>query len=862
MNRLPLALLCLGLFACEETGRTPLPPGVIDPIDVDIADVPDIPIEEHCAESQEVVVGDWTVSLDIAGVLRLTRDGVTLESESFCNTDQQPAVRVMRGSPKVMEAFGNFRIDLRSDGDTEWFDPVSGAYLEATEDGAQLNINIGGDPVSIVFSEDRAQGVRVQLVAPAYDGGELAFKCENSAFFGLGSQVTGMDLRGRTYPLWTQEQGNGKPASGAPFPVANIPEAAYAPMGIWHSNLGWSALVTHDAFSELSLCHDSESMVLRSYPEQPGLVLVTGTPRERMAKVTEFTGRASDVPDWVFGFWVSAVGGPWRVDEVAQTLRSRGIPASGIWTEDWIGGDSTAFGYRLSYAWEWDPLMYPDLPTQVQGLKAQGFAFLSYFNPFVPEPTRMFAEGVEGGFLLKNADDELITFGDPAFRNASMVDLTNPGALAWLRGYQERAIEEIGADGWMVDFAEWLPTFTKMHDGTDGWRYHNRYPLEWQRVNRKVLEEVRESQGMPGNWTYFARSGWASANGGTAGIAPTMWAGDQDTSWKYDDGFPTIFPIGAHLGMSGIAIYGSDIAGYSAIKSAPTTKDLFFRWMSAGAFHPLMRTHHGGAECDNWSFDRDEETLLHTRRYARIHGRFLPYFKELMTSFKETGMPLTRHPYLVFPDNQALWSTEEFQVFLGDDLLIAPVMVQDATSRQVVLPETGWWPLFGTQPMTETEAMVDATLSEIPVFVRPGLALVMMPEVDSFYGASTEGVTDLSDVAERIVALYPDANQDVTFARGDVQITAQNMDAWTPASLVVCEFAAAEEPCRDGDLVVVPTSLETVTVGGATLNVSTTDMSITTLRVGVARAAWGELAEATSFEANPDAPTWCSRHPD
>src|SRR5690606_999972 len=124
--------------------------------------------------------------------------------------------------------------------------------------------------------------------------GELSFTCvADEGFFGLGTQATGLDLRGRRYPLFTQEQGNSKPEDGGVFPLNNIPEAAYAPMGVWHSTEGYSALVTHDGYHEIDLCWPNDGRVsLRSYPELPGVVLVAGeSPRERLTALTEYIGR-------------------------------------------------------------------------------------------------------------------------------------------------------------------------------------------------------------------------------------------------------------------------------------------------------------------------------------------------------------------------------------------------------------------------------------------------------------------------------------------------------------------------------------------------------------------------------------------
>ena len=122
--------------------------------------------------------------------------------------------------------------------------------------------------------------------------------------------------------------------------------------------------------------------------------------------------------------------------DVAERLRAEGIPSSAIWTEDWIGGQQGLTGYSLTYSWDWDQTLYPDLPEMIDTLHSIGFAFLGYFNPFVPDTTQMWTEGVESGLLVKNEQGETYEVLDPFFRTTGLVDLTNPDARAWLRGWQ------------------------------------------------------------------------------------------------------------------------------------------------------------------------------------------------------------------------------------------------------------------------------------------------------------------------------------------------------------------------------------------------------------------------------------------
>ena len=797
-------------------------------------------------------IGPWAIEVgESSGAWRVVGPGGEMSGVPSCvesDSANLPAARIARGEPTVRGNFGAFRIDAV--GDHMDYSPIAGPVESVNVDEANGRVEIvwplleqEGKTSRLVFSlHENTQDLRIELATDleGATGGEFSFACGNEeGFFGLGTQVTGMDLRGGTYPLWTQEQGIDKEDDYLGFPIRNILEAAYAPMGILHSSYGWSGLVTHDAFSELDLCESHDNRVtMRSYAEMPGLVLVTGeTPRDRLTRITEYTGRITQPARWTFGPWSDTIGGPERIAEVTQALRDNDIPSSAIWVEDWIGGEITANGFRLSYAWEWDPGTYPNLPQDIDDLHARGFAFLAYFNTFVPEPTRMWQEGVDGGYLIESPNGGVYDFRDPAFRNASLVDLTNPEARSWLEGYLRTAANDLKIDGWMADFSEWMPEDAVLDSGESGWRYHNRFPLDWQRLNREVMESVHQDNGdRPTNdWVFWARSGWASVNGGSAGFAATMWGGDQNTDWGYDDGLPTVAPIGAHVGMAGVAIFGSDIAGYSWIGEGDilSDKELFFRWSTIGAFHPLMRTHQGAAKCLNWSFERDAETIAHYRRYASIHTLLLPYFEERARESMESGWPITRHPYLVFPEDRELWSkSSDYQYFIGDDIMVAPVMDEGATTREVYLPEAGWWPLLGDAPVESSGMMmVEAVATEIPTYMRPGRALILLGEVvDSFYGASDPDVTDLDDVEGHYrVGLYPDASGDITGELADrLTITGGGFSQTSPdwsmaqvdgAPVSACGAEPLTETCFEGDHLVLIGEQAQVMLGNASLDV-------------------------------------------
>ena len=831
------------------------------------------------------MVNGWELQLEEeSGVWSLVGDD---GSEVVSGAGAKPPVRVATGKPGVKSEFGAFRIAMTGrKSNLDWRKPKAGSpTLESSGEGWDVVWPLGdGAAVRLEFRAADGADVRVRVRTSGIeaDAAELSLACaDGESYFGLGTQVTGLDLRGRTYPLWTQEQGVGKPEDGGIFPINQPPEAAYAPMGVWHSTAGYSALVDHDSYSELDVCSEGGPLRLRSYRKMPSVTLdLEGTPKERVERVTHYTGRLQERPPaWVFGTWLTSVGGPSRLDDVAKTARQEGIAASAIWSEDWIGWDGMGSNRRLTYSWKWDDKHYPMLPSRVEELHDNGFAFLGYFNSFVPKPTEMWGEGKKKGYLIRDAEGEVVTFKDPGTRTASLVDLSKPKAVEWLQGYQKRAVSKVGLDGWMADFSEWYPLEAEPTTDVSSWEFHNRYPVAWARANRGTLEATNSTSATRGERVFFARSGWASTKGGSGGVAPAMWAGDQQTNWKRNDGLPSVVPIVAHAGLSGVAIMGSDIGGYSTIATDHRSKELYVRWAEMAAFHPLMRAHHGDAECKNWSFDRDQETLDHLKRYAAIHALLYPYLEGLLDEAMESGLPLARHPWLVEPDKESLWSGDDWLFFLGDDLLVAPVMEKGSDKRAVELPSRAWWPLFGVEPAgkraSKTRDVVrleaSAPVTEIPVYVRPGTVLPLLSEpVDSHYGASKQGVTDLADVGGSYrVAIYPDGSGKATLEGVDgLAVEAEGFSGAPDIGsvtvkadgkkLAACASAGNGESCVDvkaGLVKLRDVKSADLEVAQATISV-TADDSVD-LTIGFGGDAWGKWAEATAMDVDADAPSHC-----
>ncbi|MCC6750259.1 MAG: hypothetical protein IT371_21520 [Deltaproteobacteria bacterium] len=660
------------------------------------------------------------------------------------------------GAPAWTSATADVRLKLGAFGFRESAGPwrVAERLLDVVTDGRRASASAMSSAESAELSAHLVSPgvVRVTLRAPegSANRAALSFACHrDDEFLGLGAQ-TPVSHRGRVVPLWTQEQGSGKLDGqdhyGGYSPVGDTYDS-YLPVPVLYNPRGYMVLVEGTARTVLDLCASHASVWrVQTWQRELSLLIVTGkTPLERLERMTAVTGRPPLPAPWVFAPWLDAIKGEAAVREVARLAREHDLPVSAIWTEDWAGGEESLGGYHLAYRWSVDRRLYPDLPRLSRELHEAGFRFLGYFNTFILQGTPEWDEAHSRGLLVRGGDGQVLTFaGPPRLQSTALLDLTRAETRTWVEARMRDALE-LGLDGWMADFGEWLPWEAVLADGSRGELAHNDYPRQWAGLNREVFARARPD----GDAVYFVRSGWT----GTQRLAPMVWAGDQNTSFARDDGLPSVIPIGLNLGLSGITTYGHDIGGYTSIFDPPTDRELFYRWTELGAFSPVMRTHHGTSGDKGWNFARDAETIAHFRRYAREHVRLYPYLWTLAQDAATHGWPLMRPVALHYPELP--WNLAD-QYLLGDALLVAPVVERGATRRRVALPPGLWYDYFRGTPHRGSRAVeVLAPLEEVPVFVRAGAILPQLPDRVQTLASGGRGVVDLAAVqGELLLQVY------------------------------------------------------------------------------------------------------------
>jgi alpha-glucosidase (family GH31 glycosyl hydrolase) len=597
---------------------------------------------------------------------------------------------------------------------------TSDERVQLTLDGAVVGelsvLPDGDDGLLLTYTPTEPGSTRVGFSADCDD---------DDHFLGFGGHAMDVDHVGQAFPLWVGEPGIGKTLDEEEppgFPIEGTRHDASFPMPFAlrpHHADG----VIFDTYGrvEVDLCKaDPSRWEMVAWDGQARVHFLAGDgPIEVVQALTARTGRLTLPSPWVFAPWSDAIRGVDRVREVAARLREIGAPASVIWSEDWKGAVDTVTGFRLKGEWFADPEFYPDAGGLADELEGQGYKWFGYFSPFLDVGDVTYEDALANGVVVADEAGEPYVFTGVRFQQTTLVDVSTPEGRSWAAGYFRDALD-LGFDGWMCDYAEWLPVDARLNNGGSGLQHHNQYPEWWQQAHAEGIDGY--------DATYFCRSGWLR----TTGYAPVIWAGDQSTDFATDDGLPTVVAMGLGYGASGVPVFTHDVAGYQSLFTEPSDKELWFRWAALGAYSPIYRLHHGSSTEENHQWDTDEQTEQFYVATTREHMRLWPYRYGLARRAAEEGIPMVLPVAFVHGGDD--WGRLDAWM-LGDALLVAPVLERGVTTRDVQLPDSvSWYTWPGLQPATSGPQ--PAELEQIPVFVAEGTTV---PTFDPIPDTLVEG---------------------------------------------------------------------------------------------------------------------------
>jgi alpha-glucosidase/alpha-D-xyloside xylohydrolase len=248
---------------------------------------------------------------------------------------------------------------------------------------------------------------------------------------------------------------------------------------------------------------------------------------------------------------------------------------------------------------------------------------------------------------------------------------------------------------------------------------------------------------------------WSLQRNGYPGIAQWggwVWSGDTESAWKT---LEAQIAVGINYSLSIGPYWGSDIGGF--YPNNELTGELYARWFQFAAFCGSFRSHGrtwwtrlpwgwglndmGPKEHNNTNAPiplDDRRNILQSemnnpaiepvaKKYAELRYQLLPYTYTLAWEARHSGMPLMRAMWLHYPEDASARGLGS-QFLWGRDLLVAPVFVKGAGSREVYLPKGDWYDWWTNAKSTGGQTVTrQVDLDTMPMYVRAGAIIPLDP---------------------------------------------------------------------------------------------------------------------------------------
>jgi alpha-glucosidase len=488
-------------------------------------------------------------------------------------------------------------------------------------------------------------------------------------------------------------------------------------------------------------------------------------PKKVIEHYTALTGRMPLPPLWALGYnqcrWSYYPES--RVRLLADTFRQKQIPADGLWLDIHY-----LDGYK-PFTWNHD--RFPDPKKMISDLRTQGFHLVTILDGHPPalKGYAPYDSGMAGDHFVKSADGKVYegpVWPSQAEKNPApsvFPDFSRPTTREWWGGLY-KSLLDAGVAGIWNDMNE--PSVFDTLSGTmpadaifdnegqpaTSLEIHNVYG---QLMSRSTFEGLSRLQ--PDQRAFvLTRSSFA---GGQRYAA--VWTGDATADWS---SLRQSVAMLLGLGVSGFPFVGSDIGGFVRMPSA----ELCTRWLQVGVFYPFLRMHTEIATPDKepWSFGWQFEAI--NKRAIELRYELLPYIYNVMQQASEIGVPALRPLFLEFPDDERAAAIDDEFLF-GSGLLVAPVLWEGATERDVYLPAGDWYDYWtGKYYAGNTTIHVSLTLNTIPIFVRGGAFIFRQPVVQNTGEMPGNPLRVLvAPAAESESSFYEDDGESLQYRKGD-----------------------------------------------------------------------------------------------
>ncbi|RBW68331.1 alpha-glucosidase [Bacillus taeanensis] len=633
-----------------------------------------------------------------------------------------------------------------------------------------------------VINEDAEQGV-------GYENGKpYVFKKTDKTedFYGFGQKTTGLNHRGKDIAVWNREN---QPQPVSKYTFSSVPFF----IGLKGTN-SYGILFDNTYRSYYDMAAESDDYY---YFHADGGKLtyyfINGPEiQDVVDRYTDLTGKMQMPPKWSMGFHQAAWGYHQKdLEEVSQTYREKKIPADGMWYDiEWMDDYKTFFfGDK-----------FPDPDGLNEMLEGQNYHTVAIVDPAmrVPDPGQPeylpYTEGTEKDLWAKNPDGtpylgKVWPWGVPS--KSVFPNFLKQETRDWWAGWHKMMFDK-GIDGIWNDMNEpanfstkdyWsLPLDTVFETDDGGKMTHEEAHNIYAHLENKATDQAFKTLKPNERPFVLTRASFT----GTQRYATATWTGDNWSEWEMLR--ISIFQ-NANVGLTGFAMVGNDIGGFAKKphEGVVPTPELFARWIEVGAFYPFSRDHYNNAgqspmETDAgnllewsrqepWQFGKEVEDI--SRKYISLRYELMPYLYNTFKETTENGKLIQQPLVYQFQEDENTHNIQD-QFMFGDSLMMAPVVYEGATSRDVYLPAGENWVDYWTGEEFKGGQTIhkEADLATLPIYVKKD-SIIPRREVQQYTGEKplTNLVLDTYLDQEASYSFYEDDSETEDYKKGEYNVT-------------------------------------------------------------------------------------------
>ncbi|APC96580.1 glycoside hydrolase family 31 protein [Francisella frigiditurris] len=360
------------------------------------------------------------------------------------------------------------------------------------------------------------------------------------------------------------------------------------------------------------------------------------------------------------------------------------------------------------YVFNWNYTKFPDVEKFTKKYQDNGIKLCANIKPCLLQdhPKRSEIEAFNGYINNKEYNKpELVQYWDEL---GYYLDFTNPQTINW---WQSNVTEQLLKKGISSTWND-----NNEYEVYNGLAVCNGFGEEIE------IKHVKPVQGLlMTKASYEAQINFAPnerpyliTRSGCAGLQryAQTWTGDNNTDWKT---LPFNLEMAKGLSLSGIYNFGHDIGGFSG--PAPTP-EMLLRWIQHGIFYPRFTIH-------SWNEDKTVNTpwmypsvFDNIQKAFSLRNEVLPYIYQLCYEAHSQAKPIIKPTFYDFENDANTF--KDNQEFLLGRMLIANILEQGQTKRQIYLPKGSSWYDYYTGEIYQGGQTIclDVDETSIPIFVR------------------------------------------------------------------------------------------------------------------------------------------------